>query len=259
MLEIPSDIRSYPYKTAGGRTLELSFLPPTVKKYGLAPVCFLITGGGFNTSARETMLDFSRLSVRILRENGFAVVAPDHRVKRDNVTMDEILSDIYDAARYVALNNGKFSIDPYKLFTSGHSSGGYLSLMMAGAPAEIMSNGTAVAAPFRVYASAPLCAPTRAGPSGTALIPCEEAATRCSSDTYAAAMPPVLYVYASHDHWCRGMADELAAKCPSVRLLEVQNSNHSFQPVDQEQPVSPDHDAIQRLICEFALEHLTET
>ena len=82
------------YKEVGERKISLTFFPPAKKKYKKAPVYFIISGGGWHTESRESMLDFSKKSEDILRENGYAVVSPDYRVyAEEGITMEEIISD----------------------------------------------------------------------------------------------------------------------------------------------------------------------
>ena len=122
------------YKSTPQKELMLTFLPPINKVYKSAPVYFIIPGGGWHVEKKEDMIWFSRISANKLREKGFAVVAIDYRVCTDGIYMNEIITDCFDAARYIARFADTLGIDKNSFFLSGHSAGGHLALMLAYAP-----------------------------------------------------------------------------------------------------------------------------
>ena len=124
------------YKRTLNRNLMLTFLPPTEKRYEKAPVYFLIPGGGWHIENRQSMIDFSIQSVEILRKEGFAVVSIDYRVCSDGAVMSEMITDCFDAARYVAHFADILEIDKERFVVSGHSAGAHLALMLSYAPQE---------------------------------------------------------------------------------------------------------------------------
>ena len=148
------------YKKTPQRDLMLTFLPPIQKKYDKAPLYFLIPGGGWHVETRQSMLDFSAQSVEALRKEGFAVVSIDYRVRGEGVVMREILTDCFDAARYVAHFADDFGVDKGRFVTSGHSAGAHLALMLAYANAGNFQGGYEYDAPFQVKATAVMSPPT---------------------------------------------------------------------------------------------------
>ena len=162
-ISIPEDSREriLIYKSVGDRNIELSFLPPLVNVYEYAPVYFIISGGGWHFESKDSMLDFSAKSVEILRKNGFAAVSIDYRVStEEGVGIEEIISDCFDAARYISHYSETLKIDPQKFVVSGHSAGGHLALMLAYAPHDMFRSGSVYEDDFKVITAAPLSAPT---------------------------------------------------------------------------------------------------
>ena len=91
------------YKSVKNKDIALTFLPPLNAIYEYAPVYFIIPGGGWHNETRESMLDFSTSSVLQLRKNGFAAAAIDYRVSKEvGIGIEEIISDCFDAARYIS-------------------------------------------------------------------------------------------------------------------------------------------------------------
>ena len=120
----------YVYKTVDEKELKLSFLPPIKNEYEYAPIYFLIPGGGWHTCVKESMIDFSKTSVDILRNSGFAVVSIEYRTANDNIKINHILEDCFDAIGYLSTQKEKLKIDTDRIVVSGHSAGGHLALML---------------------------------------------------------------------------------------------------------------------------------
>lgn len=148
------------YKSTPQRDLMLTFLPPLQEKYEKAPIYFIISGGGWNTEERQSMIDFSIQSVEILRNEGFAVVSIDYRVSSEGAIMNEVIIDCFDAARYVAHFADVLKIDKEKFYVSGHSAGGHLALMLAYAPESEFYDGYELRDEFTIPAAAPMSPPT---------------------------------------------------------------------------------------------------
>ena len=127
------------YKNTKQRDLMLSFFPPMVKKYDFAPVYFLIPGGGWHMEVRQDMIDFCAVSVDSLRKEGFAVVGIDYRICSEGVVMNDIITDCFDAARYIAKFSDILKIDKHSFVMAGHSAGAHLALMLSYAPQEMFS------------------------------------------------------------------------------------------------------------------------
>ena len=109
---------------------------------------------------RQSMLDFSAQSVESLRKEGFAVVSIDYRVYKEGVVMREIITDCFDAARYIAHFADELGVDKDRFVTSGHSAGAYLALMLAYAPANTFQEGYDFTDKFTVQATAVMSPPT---------------------------------------------------------------------------------------------------
>ena len=120
------------YKKVGDREIELLFYPPTEQVFDRAPVYLIIPGGGWRSASAEAMVGFSLRSSHALRKRGWATLSLSYRyVSRDDVCLDDIISDCMDAGRYLAHFADVLGIDPHRIVTSGHSAGGHLALMMA--------------------------------------------------------------------------------------------------------------------------------
>ena len=120
------------YKHVGKNENHLLFYPPTKELYEKAPLLFLIPGGGWQRNLAVNMYNMAKATAETLRSNGFAVAAVDYRGQRaDNVSMREIVCDIYDALGYVARFSNILQVDAHRVYTMGHSAGAHLSLMAA--------------------------------------------------------------------------------------------------------------------------------
>lgn len=148
------------YKKTPQKDLMLTFLPPTLRKYEKAPIYFLIPGGGWHTETRQSMIDFSIESVENLRKQGFAVVSIDYRVHKDGVKMREIITDCFDAARYIAHFAENLAIDKECFVVSGHSAGAHLALMLAYAPSKNFQGDYDFTDTFHVKVVAVMSPPT---------------------------------------------------------------------------------------------------
>ena len=148
------------YKSTPQRNLTLTFLPPIQRKYTKAPIYFLIPGGGWHVENRQSMIDFSIQSVEGLRKEGFAVISIDYRVCGEGVVMGEIITDCFDAARYVAHFADELGVDKTSFVVSGHSAGAHLALMLAYAPQDAFQDGYAYTDAFQVKAAAVMSPPT---------------------------------------------------------------------------------------------------
>ena len=152
------------YKKVGERDVEMLYYPPTKAVFDKAPVYVISPGGGWHSASAEAMVGFSLRSSTLLRERGWAVASLSYRyVSRDNVCLDDVISDCMDTGRYLAHFADVLGIDPHRMVTSGHSAGGHLALMMAYAPHRAFVSDTPfdpLADEFTVVATAPLSAPT---------------------------------------------------------------------------------------------------
>lgn len=264
------------YKVIGERKIALTFLPPIKEIYKLSPVYFIIPGGGWHEESRESMLDFSALSVQSLRCAGFAAVSIDYRVSDEQgVTMEEIISDCFDAARYISHFSEILKIDPYKFAVSGHSAGGHLSLMLAYAPHDMFISDSVLSDDFSVAVAAPMSAPTilyTENIEPTLGLNADHAFR--GNNTYVTRKKTSPYTYVSYKSpptvLCAGTSDRLVY-CNSSELLYkklIENKvkcklvlsvggGHCFEKMHDGIIPSPSREEIQEIITSFIKKSLS--
>lgn len=119
------------YREVEGKKVELLFAEPVRKIYDKAPLYFLIPGGGWHFAKKESMFEFSEISVKKLSEAGFATVSIDYRTAQDGANMSDIVSDCEAALKFMVDNSERFNIDMHRIVFSGHSAGAHLALLTA--------------------------------------------------------------------------------------------------------------------------------
>ena len=258
------------YKKAGKTELKLTFLPPKKAKYKVAPLYFVIPGGGWHTESRQSMLDFSEKSVSILREHGFAVVSIDYRVTEDAANVYDILEDCFDALAYVTDKSEKLGIDAGNAILSGHSAGAHLALMLAYSDHENFSHNKKS---YTVKGVAAMSAPTALYDKGTHNLSKSVAALfkNCDYDKAAKETSPVEYVTKTCPPTllCAGTSDYLVFANSSELLYKKLSENnaeadiilsicggHSFEKVHGGIEPSIKMEEIQARIADFALKHI---
>ncbi|MBR5922344.1 MAG: alpha/beta hydrolase [Clostridia bacterium] len=123
------------YRTADGKDLFFTFLPPAKKLYDKAPVYFMIPGGGWHVADQIGMFNFMHASAKKLSENGFFVASISYRLADDGYRIDEIIGDCFYGLKYLCDNADTFGVDIKKIYVTGHSAGGHLALMLSYASA----------------------------------------------------------------------------------------------------------------------------
>ncbi|MBR0442984.1 MAG: alpha/beta hydrolase [Clostridia bacterium] len=262
------------YKRVGEHELHMSFLPPAQQKHGRAPVYLTLPGGGWHSTSHTAMLGFSRLSIDKLRKRGWVVATASYRVT-PHATIDEIISDCMDAGRYLRRFARELGIDPHRIFTSGHSAGGHLALMLSHAPhADFAADSPfdAVADDFTVVGCAPMSPPTVLYADETGYCPVNfdfdrlfkggvydlAAAHRASPIDYisSASVPTLLFcgthdtlVYPDNSTLFCERSRKLGAPC---ELIRSQTGGHCFESMVQDVPSSPDMRDVQQYISDFA-------
>lgn len=277
--DIPHDNKTQDliFKTVGGCSLELTFLPPLLEIYEAAPIYFIITGGGWFEESRAAMLGFSADSVQELRNKGFAVVSPDYRTyAQAGVKMEDIISDCFDAVRYISHFSDVLKVDPKKFFVSGHSAGGHLALMLAYAPGEMFRNDSTLSDDYKVIAAAPISAPTLLY-SNTKMprtlnfdvmnekvcFGTEDIRKKNSPYTYVSSHCPPTILFA-------GTSDNLVYYDSSVllynklldgnvrcELVLSEGGGHCFEPIDNAVP-SVTFEDVQKKIVQFCVDILSD-
>ncbi len=263
------------YKEAEGRRLSLIFLPPLNKLYDRAPVYLIIPGGGWHEESKESMLEFSAASVMSLRKKGFAAVSIDYRVSSESgVGIEEIISDCFDAARYLSHNREKLEIDTFRIAVSGHSAGGHLALMLAYAPQDIFRKGSVLTDRFKVIVAAPLSAPTilydkdmeQTLNIDTGHVLKNEKngylSVKASPYTYVTSESPATILCAgTSDRLVFSNSSELLYKKLSdygvkCRLVLSKCGGHCFEQMHESIKPDPSHEDIQKLISDFIIENI---
>lgn len=260
------------YKTASGKDLMLTFLPPIEKKYEYAPIYFIIPGGGWHNETRESMLEFSKASVENLRKDGFAVVSADYRVCGDGAVMQDIITDCFDALRYVANYAEILKIDKNKIVTSGHSAGGHLALMLAYAPKNKFYAGYEFGTEFTVVATAPMSPATDL--ADTALHNLrdlndvfggkydKEEMDKMSPITYVSkTVPPTILFAGTCDYLIFSTSSQLLYKNLKENGVETEivyshGGGHSFEKVIDNIEPSVSMEQIQEKITDFVIKHI---
>ena len=115
---------SYANDTLTGHRLDI-YLPEN----GAAPYPVIVTIAGsawFGNNTKERA--YNRIG-KPLHEEGYAVVAVNHRSSREAIWPAQI-NDIKAAVRFIRANAGKYQLDTTFVGITGDSSGGHLSAMM---------------------------------------------------------------------------------------------------------------------------------
>ncbi len=86
------------------------------------PVIVWFHGGGLTQGEKEMP--------KKLKDKGFVVVGVNYRLL-PNVSIDKTLDDAAESLAWVTKNIGKYGGDSKKIVVSGHSAGGYITLMLA--------------------------------------------------------------------------------------------------------------------------------
>lgn len=260
------------YKSVNGRDIELLFFPPTAHATAHAPLLIVIPGGGWRLSRAQSMYDMERAACEALRGEGFAVAALSYRnAKDDGVNMRQMVADVFDGAAYLADHAQGLSLDPTRFYTSGHSAGGHLALLLAYAPCDFLAAERVCHAPFTVRATAPLSPPTVL-PQGDGApylhFSVDDLFAGCAAEDYRLFSPqtfadegravPTLVAVGEQDDLVypangKRLAETVAALGLPAVCIAAQNGGHAFEPIGAERP-DPDFGEIQRRIVAFLLE-----
>lgn len=259
------------YKITPRRNLMLTFLPPLKEKFDKAPVYFLIPGGGWHVETRQSMIDFSLSSVETLRNEGFAVVSIDYRVYKDGVVMREIITDCFDAARYIAHFADTLNVDKHAFITSGHSAGAHLALMLAYAPQKEFQGDYPFSDTFGVKLTAVMSPPTALHDNNTnSLRDLDELfigepkgeKERTSPISYVIEdCPPTLLSAGTSDYLVFANSSEQLYKKLSncgveCKLLLSIGGGHCFEQIHSAIPPTLSMEDVQNEIVNFVLKHL---
>lgn len=260
------------YKNTPQRDLELTFLPPIEEKYEMAPVYLLITGGGWCVEKRHDVMGFLSNTIEGLRRNGFAVVSIDYRVYPEEVSIRDIITDCFDAARYIAHFADVLKVDKQSFYLSGHSAGAHLALMVSYAPQDMFVSDYTFNDTFYVKAVAAISPPTVLYDKGThnlgnlselfPVMDTQEERESVSPISYVSKnCPPTLL--------CAGTSDWVVFSNSSEKLYKKLKENnvccqmilsvcggHMFEKVHDTIEPGISSEEMQQGIVDFALEHI---
>ena len=152
----PYEQTHYVYKKTPQRDLQLTCVRPNKTVGDKAPLYFVLPGGGWYVEERLGMLNYARVSVSALLEAGFAVVTTDYRVTEEGVYLADIVTDCFDALRFVAHHADEWGIDRDKFFISGHSAGAHLALMIGMSKGDAFRTPDSYTDPYTVRGIAPM-------------------------------------------------------------------------------------------------------
>ena len=224
------------YKTVGGRDLKAHvFTPNGHDATAGAPVLIYYHGGGWRRGSPESGFSYGEF----LAERGIVFIAFEYRFTTDPVpaTLDEIIADAKSAVRWTRQQAPELGIDPAKVISSGHSSGGYLAAAVGLLPGfEPLGENQRVTSKVNAMI---LLAPFMPNPEqNSALLPEGIARDEFLPGSYVSvSSPPAL--------WIHGDADTVALPEVSVelhtalrevgadsQLVLIENSGHAFRGED---------------------------
>ncbi len=186
------------YKVTPQRDLALTVYQPLKMVYDKAPLLFMVPGGGWWTEKRSSMFEFIGQGVEFLRNQGFAVASIDYRVYSEpNVVMGDIVTDCFDALRYVAHYSDVLGIDKERISLISHSAGGHLSLMLAYADPKDFKSDYPLDCDFTIKSVAALSPLTNLKKSSNTFgFDCSKAFDGCDTDEVRLKHSPISYVSA---------------------------------------------------------------
>lgn len=130
------------YMKAGGTAFTLDVVKPA--KPNKAAVVFMVSGGWFSD---HTMLQSFMPGIeKVFADAGFTVFEVVHGAQ-PRFRVAEIVEQVRTAVRFVHLHANDYGIDANRVGVSGISSGGHLSLMIAGSPDCKVAAVAAIAPP----------------------------------------------------------------------------------------------------------------
>jgi acetyl esterase/lipase len=114
---------TYTYKQVGDCAIKLDVYP--AESTVPTPVIVWIHGGALIFGTRAWVQPVQR---QLLHEAGYTQVSIDYRLAPET-KLPEIVADVGDALRWLAMNAAKLNIDATRIGVLGRSGGGYLALM----------------------------------------------------------------------------------------------------------------------------------
>lgn len=137
-----SRVQDVIYMKSGGAAFTMDVVKPA--KANKAAVIFMVSGGWFSdhTMLKSFMPDIEKAFI----EGGFTVFEVVHGAQ-PRFKVSEIVDQVRTATRFVHEHAAEYGVEPNRLGVSGISSGGHLSLMIAGSPDCHVAAVAAIAPP----------------------------------------------------------------------------------------------------------------
>ncbi|MDR3692179.1 MAG: alpha/beta hydrolase [Fimbriimonas sp.] len=130
------------YMRAGGTAFTMDVFKPA--KPNKSAVVFMVSGGWI--SDHSMLKGFAPEIERVFADAGFTVFEVVHGAQ-PRYTVSEIVEQVRTAVRFVHAHAADYGIDTNRVGVSGISSGGHLSLMIAGSPDSPVNAVAAISPP----------------------------------------------------------------------------------------------------------------
>ena len=145
------------YMKNGGAAFTMDVLKPA--KPNKAAVVYVVSGGWF--SDHSMLKKYAPELEKVFVDAGFTVFEVVHGAQ-PRYTVAEIVEQVRTAVRFVHAHAADYGIDTNRVGITGISTGGHLSLMIAGSPDSPVNAVAAIAPPTDLadWASRLFCSPT---------------------------------------------------------------------------------------------------
>jgi acetyl esterase/lipase len=135
-------LRDVIYMKSGGAAFTMDVLKPA--KPNKAAVVFMVSGGWI--SDHSMLQSFGPYVEKVFGDAGFTVFEVVHGAQ-PRYKVAEIVNQVQTAVRFVHAHAADYGIDTNRVGVSGISSGGHLSLMIAGSPDSPVNAVAAISPP----------------------------------------------------------------------------------------------------------------
>lgn len=130
------------YMKSGGAAFTMDVVKPA--KPNKAAVIFMVSGGW--VSDHSMIQGFGAAAEKVFGDSGFTVFEVVHGAQ-PRFKVAEIVEQVRTAVRFVHAHAAEYGIDTNRVGVTGISSGGHLSLMIAGSPDSPVNAVAAIAPP----------------------------------------------------------------------------------------------------------------
>ena len=124
-------LRDVPYGSDPKQRMDV-YLPAQVQGSGLAPVIFMVHGGGWRTGDKRMGRVVDNKTARWLPK-GFVFVSVNHRLLPEADPLDQV-ADVAQALAVAQGQASRWGADPQQFILMGHSAGAHLVALLAASP-----------------------------------------------------------------------------------------------------------------------------